>query len=406
MPSSLRNRGAAARGGDAQGARNGPPAASSSAATAAAHARAAKFLRVRTFVTGGLLLCFAMLCGFALYLTVRLATDLPHFTYILDYRGDVIQKYFVAVLGTSVLSGLLLRRLRRSRAQWLVAIPVFVLLGASCVTFFFFFRPALLPAHGASFFRIGAVSETSVNLLLRAPGAHVAEVEVRRSGDAAAALRRISAPLRSENVSDATTPLRVDGLEPDTRYTVAVQFCGASGPATCAVALEGRFRTAPRAGADTRFRLALSSCIFPQWRELIGLRYMADAGADLQLLLGDTIYSDHPFFLGPELENFRARYRRVFADPHMQTLMRTAPTFFMLDDHEVYNDHVLDERVSKIEIVRHVALVPRDLVDNAMRAYDEYLDCTNPDKASRAPNQRWYSFAYGRAAFFVTDAHT
>jgi alkaline phosphatase D len=60
---------------------------------------------------------------------------------------------------------------------------------------------------------------------------------------------------------------------------------------------------------------------------------------DFFILLGDTVYADHPIIHAAHtLDAFRAKHRQNRADVHLQNFLARVPVYAMWDDHEVANN--------------------------------------------------------------------
>lgn len=242
-----------------------------------------------------------------------------------------------------------------------------------------------------------AVSDSTATIWARGPGEHM-EVELEAGDD----LRRARARVSAEN--DHTASLRFDGLAPGTGYAYRVRFAGGGAPR------EGRFRTAPARDAATPLRIAFGGDVagqnvcrdrqrgFPIFGPIAAFR------PDLFLALGDMIYADGVcearglhgneqvpggFPVSATLEDFRAHWRYVRADPALQNLLAQTATTAVWDDHEVAND-----------------FGPRqggDLLAAGRRAFLEY----NPAPDAGDPTRLHRSERWGRhAELFLLDARS
>lgn len=242
-----------------------------------------------------------------------------------------------------------------------------------------------------------AVSDSAATIWARGPGDHM-EVELG-GGDGA---RRARVPVRAE--SDHTASARFDGLAPGTEYAYRVRFAGGGAPR------EGRFRTAPAPDTAAPLRIVFGGDVagqnvcrdrqrgFPIFAAIRALK------PDLFLALGDMIYADGvcearglhgneqipgAFPVSATLEDFRAHWRYLRADPGLERLLATTATTAVWDDHEVTND-----------------FGPRqggELLAAGRRAFLEYNpapDDENPTRLHRS--ERWGQ----HAEFFVLDARS
>jgi alkaline phosphatase D len=228
------------------------------------------------------------------------------------------------------------------------------------------------------------VSESGVTLWARGPGEFM-EAELERDGGMDRALAASSAK------TDHTASVRFDGLAPGTRYTYRVRFAGEPSPRT------GHFRTAPAPGAPAPLRIAFGGDVAGQnvcrdrERGFPIFAAIRDFAPDLFLALGDMIYADAVceatglhgnaqvpggFPVAVTLEDFRAHWRYVRADPALASLLASAASTPVWDDHEVVND-----------------FGPRqggELLDRGRRAYLEYNPAPGPGDATRLHrSERW-----------------
>jgi alkaline phosphatase D len=203
--------------------------------------------------------------------------------------------------------------------------------------------------------------------------------------------------------ADHTVTVRFDGLVPGTLYAYRVRF--ADTPAR-----EGHFRTAPAADAAAPVRIAFGGDVAGQNvcrdRER-GLPIFAAIEAfspDLFLALGDMIYADGTcgatglygnaqvpgdFPVAAELEDFRAHWRYLRADPGVSRLLARAAVSPIWDDHEVTNDFGPRQGGERIA--------------PGLRAYLEY----NPGPEREEPGRLYRSERWGRhAELFVLDTRS
>ncbi|WFP51143.1 alkaline phosphatase D family protein [Methylomonas sp. EFPC3] len=220
---------------------------------------------------------------------------------------------------------------------------------------------------------------------------------------------------------DFTGVAQFDQLRPNTTYRVE---CGVvykrdadapptgtpvTGPVvTGAKKAVATFKT-DRGSNDTRLEFVFGSCRYLYWDNLFQndaekgdktFRSIANLHQrrplDFFLAVGDQVYAD-PLNKLYEYKNFDALceiYRKSFQLPHIANLMRSVPTYMILDDHEIRNDWSKDQMRSEADSGFYAM---------RMRAYASYQHLHNPD----TPNgQFWYSFAKGPFAFFVMDTRT
>ena len=236
-------------------------------------------------------------------------------------------------------------------------------------------------------------------------------------------------------VAEQDQPVR---LEPDTRYTARMATLTVDDPAADAESLtdvelakrlppirniapmlldlpaaecEVTFRTfpAPATQAD-RLAFLLGSCRYPGllWKVKDADRIFGpmrehllsgDDAARFTLMVGDQIYGDTlnrfvPIGRADTYEEFQERYRTAYASPNMRALLRTAPTYMILDDHEI-EDNWTQDRIEKAGTHR--------LFNLAIGAYMTYQWSHGPRSFGRL---LYYQFDCAGYPFFVLDTRT
>lgn len=117
------------------------------------------------------------------------------------------------------------------------------------------------------------------------------------------------------------------------------------------------------------------------------------------LMVGDQIYADMfnrliPIGLADTFEEFQDRYLTAFGSPNMRRLLRTIPTYMILDDHEIEDNWTQD---------RFYDGSKRFVFNVAMNAYMSYQWSHGPRNFGRRLH---YSFDCGHYPFFVLDTRT
>ncbi|MGH7789617.1 MAG: alkaline phosphatase D family protein [Candidatus Binatia bacterium] len=224
-------------------------------------------------------------------------------------------------------------------------------------------------------------------------------------------------------------------LKPDTAYTVRMATLSIDDPMPDAETLDDRelalrlppieniapmlldlppelceltVRTFPD-GAQSAAQLAflLGSCRYPGllWKVKEADRIfepmqkqLAEA-ARFTLMVGDQIYADTlnrfvPFGRADTYEEFQERYQTAFSSPNMRRLLRTAPTYMMMDDHEI-EDNWTQDRLH--DSGKH------QLFNVAVGAYMSYQWSHGPRTFGRL---LYYQFECGGYPFFVLDTRT
>jgi alkaline phosphatase D len=209
----------------------------------------------------------------------------------------------------------------------------------------------------------------------------------------------------------------VGPLTPATVYGFRITVVG-----TGVLVGEGRFETAPPAGAYGSFAFALMSCHQPFRRDgsvhpdaarmLAILEPALEArGVKYVLCIGDQIYADAPYassLLRADLERpladasvdeirarYQARYRRFWAFPEMRRLQARWPTWCIWDDHEIVNDW--GGRPA------HQQPAWRRIFEGARDAFVDYQVSRTLDPGTSWPLAFHQAFVWGSAATFVMD---
>jgi alkaline phosphatase D len=207
------------------------------------------------------------------------------------------------------------------------------------------------PSNDVSFARLGYVSPTEANLLVREPDPKQLPIFVSyRLADPAATF---------ENPAWQAAGV-ISALGNDTDFTSAVKFPLPNYPDrkyqwATSNNHTGYFTVPPKPGHVSRhgdFTFLTSSCIkarfpynpFYHPLSIPGLRYMADVlktipgGAQFMLFMGDFIYIDVPKRFGTLVEDYRREYRQVYASPDWPGVGQNLSWIHVLDDHEIAND--------------------------------------------------------------------
>ena len=126
---------------------------------------------------------------------------------------------------------------------------------------------------------------------------------------------------------------------------------------------------------------------------------------DKFLMVGDQIYADDLNSLGADekLEQYLARYRDAFSQPHIKTLMSTVSTYMTLDDHEIEDNWpthaTYEDMVHKYPAAMHSYQIYQ-------MSHSPLLDLGDEEKLTGTPGKYYYSFFDGCCDFFVTDTRT
>jgi alkaline phosphatase D len=170
-------------------------------------------------------------------------------------------------------------------------------------------------------------------------------------------------------------------------------------------------RTFPPPDASVTYSFVFGSCIHKGWTgtpknyaavlpdqtdqlsaDFRGFRRMSQLNPAFLLFLGDFIYIENPFDQGRDLGDYNKRYRRHLDDPSARKFLEKTPSFFMFDDHEIFNDFPGTE------------FDGREYHNGIRISWQNYLGLTNPPPL--VPFGFYYNYTYGNSAFFVVDTRT
>jgi len=127
-----------------------------------------------------------------------------------------------------------------------------------------------------------------------------------------------------------------------------------------------------------------------RWQRLVDRR-----DYEFLMLIGDQIYGDDIEDKWPtatDFERYVRRYRQLWAHWPPREVLRSTPTYMILDDHDVADDF----GTGNLDDLKVAA---------ALRAYELFQDVHNPGDPDDGPPYH-YSFRWGPAAFFVSEGRT
>ncbi|ROT40809.1 alkaline phosphatase family protein [Sodiomyces alkalinus F11] len=177
----------------------------------------------------------------------------------------------------------------------------------------------------------------------------------------------------------------------------------------------GEFIAPPKPGyapehSGGKFTFLSTSCILPRFPynpldsplAIPGLRHLARLLPDLQaqfmLFLGDFIYIDVPRRLGLSTEDYRQKYRHVYASPDWAPVAQNLSWIHVLDDHEIANDWSANTT---------------GVYEAAVDPWHHYQASANPPPAMAAGSANlrregatYFEFVQGPASFFLLDTRT
>ncbi|RJE22279.1 Alkaline phosphatase family protein [Aspergillus sclerotialis] len=281
----------------------------------------------------------------------------------------------------------------------------------SLLTLDFLIRGVFLyPGTDVAFSRIGYVSPTTANLLVREPDPAQLPIGIFYQESAQTDPTKWvqeGTIYTTDNSTDFTVPITLKGLKPSTSYMYSL-----SNNKT------GTFVTAPLPGSKEARSLSFltSSCIKPNFPynplshplRIWGIEHVSSFIRKLpqtlrpafMLFLGDFIYIDVPHRFGSSISHYRSEYRRVYSSPSWSIPNDNPaidlPWIHTLDDHEIANDWSKGNTTAPYPA--------------AVDPYIHYHVSVNPPIpaapfASRE-NTTYFSFTHGPASFFMLDTRT
>jgi alkaline phosphatase D len=269
----------------------------------------------------------------------------------------------------------------------------------------------LYPSTDVSFSRIGYVSPTTANLLLREPDQSQLPVVVsyqEASSQSSQKWTQEGTVYKLDNSTDFTATVTLRNLKPSTEYRYSLSSNKS-----------GSFVTAPRPGSPAANRLSFvtSSCIKPNFPynllshplKVPGIEQMTEALGKLpallrpafMLFLGDFVYIDVPFRFGSSMDHYRSEYRRIYSSPSWTASSVDGPAIDLpwihtLDDHEIENDWSQGNKTA-----------PYPAAADPFLHYHVAANPPVPEKAFAHPDDvTYFSFINGPASFFMLDTRT
>ena len=257
------------------------------------------------------------------------------------------------------------------------------------------------------------------------------QVSVEFSTDPDFDTAEAAGPTNATAANDFTAQVKVDGLNPSTRYYYRISFPKG------VVSLTGTFTTAPDASAPQTVSLIWGGDLGGQsYCRQIGRGYdtyasMLELSPDFFIANGDMIYADGACpaegpdgpggwenipgsfpsiadssvnWTDPDLVNdiYRDHWRYNRNDPHVQEFHQNIPMYAQWDDHEVINDFGAEWDFWNLD---HQ---DREGFPNLVAAGRDALFDYNPiDQNQDDPNQIYRSFNWGQYLdLFIVDARS
>jgi alkaline phosphatase D len=225
---------------------------------------------------------------------------------------------------------------------------------------------------------LGAVTDGRARIWVRtAVESPVALHVFANSSDSRPALQVSDKSLKQ---NDYTGIVEVHGLSPATEYRYEL--------AVGDQRQQGQFRTFPKVGTPSRFRIAHGGCAgYAPENERMWDTIRSFEPAAL-LLLGDNVYIDLPQEAGPL---HRYTYYQRQSRPEFRRLVRAVPVFATWDDHDAAVDDIwLGPYRDKPAWKPSMLLLQKENWNNPSYGDREWPAC-------------WFKFAIGDVDFFVLD---
>lgn len=266
------------------------------------------------------------------------------------------------------------------------------------------------PEHDLSFARLGYVSPTEANLLVRETNSSKLPIYV--------SYRQVGTPSVYDDPTWKSAGT-INYLGNGTDYTTAITFPLPNTPdLTYQWATSnnhtGFFQVPPKPGQVSKdgFTFLTSSCIkarfpynpldhplsIPGFKHLSQVIKSIPGGAQFMLFLGDFLYIDVPRRFGTSVEDYRREYRQVYGSPDWPSVGQNLSWIHVLDDHDIANDW--DQNTTGV-------------YDAAAEPWRHYHTSVNPPKARQAgtfhrvrPSATYFEFTQGPASFFLLDTRT
>ena len=307
---------------------------------------------------------------------------------------------------------ILLTGLPSKHSPWSTTFTALINIVVALLTLDFLIRGLVMyPSADVSFSRVGHVSPTTANLLLREPDQSQLPITVsyqETSSYNAPEWIEEGTIYKLDDITDFTATVTLKNLKPSTQYNYLLSNNKS-----------GSFMTAPQPGSPPANRLSFvtSSCIKPNFPYNIlshplkvpGIELMTEALAKLpqimrpafMLFLGDFVYIDVPFRFGSSMDHYRSEYRRIYASPswNVSSLEDRAidlPWIHTLDDHEIENDWSRGNKTA-----------PYPAAVDPFQHYHVAANPPVPEESFANPDEvTYFSFINGPASFFMLDTRT
>ncbi|KAI0884408.1 alkaline phosphatase family protein [Annulohypoxylon maeteangense] len=268
------------------------------------------------------------------------------------------------------------------------------------------------PSHDLSFARVGYVSDTEAKLLIREPDQSKMPITVQVH-------IKDAKPPFDNPLWQTAGDVKLTTNETDYTALVTIPLTHSKQRVyewTTSNNHSGEFTSAPKPGTmpelfDGKFTFLSTSCIVPRLPynpldhplAFPGMKHLAkvlpDLGAQFMLFLGDFIYIEVPKRFGESVENYRQKYRQVYASPDWPAVGQNLSWIHVLDDHEISNDW--DSNSTGV-------------YQTAVDPWRHYQTVANPPVAKKSGTRSlvsreeatYFSFTQGPASFFMLDTRS
>lgn len=231
---------------------------------------------------------------------------------------------------------------------------------------------------------VGGVTDSEAKLFARTDVAAVVEIEYSTASDLSGAL--VSSSLQTDAAQDYTSIIRLQGLQPDTRYYYRVLVDGVAQQSSP----YPTFTSFPVPGTVQDFTFAVMADV-DDGRKTLAPTYesIATDSPAFVLQIGDFDHRDPPNLNAMRLMHREVRGTGMIAGATFRDNIGVAlPLFHVWDDHDFGADDANKNFPGKAD---------------ALQAFKEYYptpDLPNPDHGI------WHSFTYGNAEFFMLDTRS
>ncbi len=174
---------------------------------------------------------------------------------------------------------------------------------------------------------VGHVTSTTALIWMYAGARSKVVIKYRRETDPRDTAKAVTMP--PYTTGPGTCRVKLAGLEPNTRYVFAPFVNGEYKPEW-----RGTFKTAPPEGRPAKFRMAYTTGLEHDQRNMSSFRVLYRQDLDFFLLLGDNVYADTTN--RARLWEAHLKMRRV---PEFAVVIKKVPTLAVWDDHDFSNNN-------------------------------------------------------------------